>query len=482
MKKANRLFNCFEIIYIVVMSLVFLVSLTGTQRNIEWHKELFVTVVLFGGMMLLYVLLNKMEHWIERYEKRGLVIFLVLWSALLYSFCFVFHNEPAHDYMYICQEVQHYVSGDVVDWSYFALFKNNFFLFLILVALTRVSLFIGLADPFPIWLLASVALVVWAGICLYRIVRMTGHRVVSCFMTLLFFVGFVPLWGGTYNLYTDCLSLCVGIWACYLLKRASVWKHSWLAILLAGFVWGIGAAIKATVVISLIAVFIVAFLTKEWKKSVRLLVFVMVGFLLADTCVEFMWKQYPCSSMEEEYAAPMSYWFAVGLCGNGSHPGNPEFADACLTTLGSENKKKIVDEHVRANIQELWNPEHLIQKARYNFASGNMGLPDYNRYNTNIMYEFFNDYGVYGGYTVMYTSGYFYAILVLGIISSVLALLRKREETDELAVVIRMTVLGLVLFLMLFEANNRQLYNHIPWFALMGGLGCEKLLTRLRKV
>lgn len=148
-----------------------------------------------------------------------------------------------------------------------------------------------------------------------------------------------------------------------------------------------------------------------------------------------------------------------------------------MSASGTENKHLVAMEHIKENISELWNPDHLIQKARYNFASGSMGLPDFNRHNVNIMYEFFNDYGDYGGYFIMYTSGYFYAILLLGIINSILVFIKGNSIEQRLATTTRMTVLGLVLFLMLFEANNRQLYNHMPWFALLGGLGCDTIWT-----
>ena len=218
-------------------------------------------------------------------------------------------------------------------------------------------------------------------------------------------------------------------------------------------------------------------LTDYRSKIPKVFLGVLIGFFISQVGVEFLWNQFPCAELEEEYAAPFEYWFALGLTGNGSDAENADFAIKCLDTPGLEAKKQIARDYISENIQELWNVDHLVRKARHNFASGHMGLPDFNRYPINIMYHIFNDWGVYGGYAVMYTSGYFYALLLFGLLSSLLSL-RDYMQGKQLflfAIVARLVMFGLVIFLMLFEANNRQLYNHMPWFAVLGATGCDRV-------
>lgn len=316
MKRQKTLFKCFEIVFIIAISLVFLVSVTGTKRNVVWYKELFVTVVMFGAISLLYWILLKIEQFLEKKEKLLFIGFIVVWSIALYTFCYIFKNKPSHDYQTICNALENYLTGCEVDWSYFAQFKNNFFLFAVLLGLTEFAMLIGLPDPFVLWLLVSVAMVIWSGICIFRLTKLAGCRIATCFMSLLFFAGFLPLWGGTYNLYTDCISLCIGIWACYILATIPKRRHKWLAAMFAGVIWGMGYAIKATVAVSLVAVFIVMLLSEKWKSSFKVMAWIIAGFLLASACVELVWMQFPCSDLEAEYAAPFSYWFALGLCGD----------------------------------------------------------------------------------------------------------------------------------------------------------------------
>ena len=80
----------------------------------------------------------------------------------------------------------------------------------------------------------------------------------------------------------------------------------------------------------------------------------------------------------------------------------------------------------------------------------------------------------------MLSSGYFYALLLIGMCGQLLAGNRnsgqRKDCTFEIA---QFTVFGLFLFLMLWESNNRQLYNHIPWYTLYAVCGAYALAQKL---
>lgn len=189
--------------------------------------------------------------------------------------------------------------------------------------------------------------------------------------------------------------------------------------------------------------------------------------------------------MEDDYAAPLEYWIALGSVGNGGYGTNESFAIECLGTLGKDAKRVVAREHMAAHWEEIWSLPHWISKMRYNFASGNMGLSGFVSDSDSAVYELFNDYGKYGGYMTMFTTGYFYALLIFGIMGCWSFLGGRIEDVVDwrvfLEVVTALTVLGIILFLMLWEANNRQLYNHMPWFALLGAMGCDRVLSRCEK-
>lgn len=84
----------------------------------------------------------------------------------------------------------------------------------------------------------------------------------------------------------------------------------------------------------------------------------------------------------------------------------------------------------------------------------------------------------------MLATGYSYALLIFGILSGICGFrnLIRGERMDWLILVTHLTIFGLMLFLMIWEANNRQLYNHMPWLALMGAFGIADIFEgRTRK-
>ncbi|MCM1536428.1 MAG: glycosyltransferase family 39 protein [Clostridium sp.] len=287
-------------------------------------------------------------------------------------------------------------------------------------------------------------------------------------------MGFIPCWGGAQFFYTDAMSICFGVWACLLAKRAAEKRKNryyWYA----GLVWGIGFAIKATVAISMLAVLLTAIAASHWKEWKKLVLLVSAGFLIIYAGVECLWQLSPSQEMEEELGAPLEYWLALGIAGNGSFIDNNVFAAVCIDTPGKDAKREMARAYIKENMGESLSPKRLVEKARYNFASGHFGLTDFHDEPVNFAYKFFNmnDWTPAAGYTAMLTTGYFYAILILGALSCIFMLgrLKKGKTPPKVEFVTQLTIFGLILFLMIWEANNRQLYNHMPWFAMLGAFG-----------
>lgn len=278
MRRKKMIFSIWEVLFAGVLCLVFLIALTGTQYNIAWYKVGFVTVIWLLCLTLLFVMLKKAESWLERYGKILFPLFCGIWAAALYAFSCFARNQPASDFAMVYEGALNYARGTEVYWPYFALWKNNYPLLLLLTSLIRLSDLLGFADPFYLILCLSVAMVIWSGICVFRLVGYAGKSTACQWMGILLFAGFLPCWGGTQNFYTDTMSLCFGIWACLLCQKA--FEKAGGYGLAAGVVWGMGCSIKATVAISMAAVFLIVMTAMQWKQWLRLLLPVGAGFLL----------------------------------------------------------------------------------------------------------------------------------------------------------------------------------------------------------
>lgn len=420
-------------------------------------------------------LVKKMEKNIAKHEKKCLSIFLSIFFILLYVVSCVSRNTPMYDYNDIYTSAYGYAYGGAVDWSYFSHWSNNFPIFFLLTTVMKFCSLLGIAEPFYVLLFLNCMLSVWTGYCLFGLVKGQTQSVGWGFYTLLLYVAFVPIWGGTNYFYTDSLSLSFGIWAAYILYKH---EKNILSYIFAGFLWGIGYGIKATVAISLVAVLMIYWLTAS-KNKLKVSIVTGIAFL----CTVFMWSAlrsgYPCYEDESKYGAPITYWLALGIHNDGSYPGNIDFAVQCLETPGKEAKNELACNYMKEHISDLWSLEHITSKMQYNFASGKMGLSEFNQYPTTFMHELVNDYGKYGGYATMFCSGYFYALLIWGLMGYAVVVWKKiRTDQDKLLMVCQYTVFGLFFFLMIWESNNRQLYNHIGWFALYGSMGLYRIIKK----
>lgn len=486
-KKSNNVIKVFFGFFILFVSVIFVVSLTGTQHNIAWYKEAFVTVLWLAAIAALFFIFRSWEAWFVRYERTVLLAVCVFWGISLYVFSCLIRSEPWTEYLSVWNSAFGLATGGNVNWQYFAIWKNNFFLMLFLAGLIVLSNLLNMADPFYLILFVAVLSILWAGVCIYRILRLAGQPIFVCFFALFLFVGFVPCWGGTQYFYTDTMSLCFGVWSAYILFSSLKKDLKAARLICAGVIGGIGFALKATSAIALIAM-VLAVLIVIRRKITRLLkltVCTAAGGLAAIILVQLIWIQSPCYEMEYTYGAPLEYWIALGSVANGGYGENAQFALECINVPGKDAKRQLAWEYIASHREELWSVTRLLSKMRNNYASGNMGLSEFINSSDSAAYEFLNDYGKYGGYMTMLTTGYFYALLLYGIMGSLLIIreesgLGSDKDLRLLSEVLTgLAVLGIFLFLMIWEANNRQLYNHIPWFALMGAQGGSRVLGRI---
>ncbi|MCM1025794.1 MAG: hypothetical protein NC432_05135 [Roseburia sp.] len=128
----------------------------------------------------------------------------------------------------------------------------------------------------------------------------------------------------------------------------------------------------------------------------------------------------------------------------------------------------------------------MLQKLRWNFASGNLGTKDY-AYSAlqpgNIIWEAFSPWGNNYWRTSQLCFCYLFAIYLVilgGAVCTFLALLRKKE-VPLIKRIADLALLGNIIFLMIWEANNRQLYNQAPVILLGGFLNIMMILGCLRR-
>ncbi|MFR8791978.1 hypothetical protein [Gallintestinimicrobium sp.] len=124
-------------------------------------------------------------------------------------------------------------------------------------------------------------------------------------------------------------------------------------------------------------------------------------------------------------------------------------------------------EYIRENRSEFWNPVHLRKKASYNFANGNLGASAFLNVEYSdgtLLWEMFSPWGKYYWRTCQYCFCYLvsmYVLLLIGMILSLRNIIRD-QEPPVMLMICQLGFIGIVVFLMFWEASGRQMYNQMP--------------------
>ncbi|MDR2043751.1 MAG: hypothetical protein LBQ15_05165 [Clostridium sp.] len=338
---------------------------------------------------------------------------------------------------------------------------------------------------------------------LLRILLKKSMAATWCALILL--VSETPVWFYTRAFYTDSLSFCFSITAAaFFLKGVSFFTdpeqektvrkkvRGMCALGASALLWGLGWLWKPTACISLVAAALALLLCGLPGKAVRkglgkpFLLFVCVLFLL-PTAFSWIRKDLPSetSPLREAYRVPVTFWIALGLRKDGSWTENSSFHSSVFAISDPRERAAFVNRYISEHRSDFLEPSHLKAKLLRNFASGDLNWVREARL-TRSPYAAYMDYMHYDTarwlwpYNIL-SLGHWLFLLFLILSSaagSALTWLLPGKGNKDLSLApltAHLTLFGLFLFLMVWESNPRQLYNHIPWLCFCASLGLEQL-------
>lgn len=476
----KKLINLFEYINIIFMATVLIVSVTGTYSHIAWYKVSFVSAMWMVCFFVAYCVLKKMEAFLTRNANRILIIYFFVFFLALSVFSIICANTPNNDYGQVFADSKALLTNGEVYWQYYAIFKNNYLLLLIMAALRFPAVMLGF-EGFHTTIVFSALCVALTALLIFKILNYYKVPISVCFLSLIVYSLFLPIWGNTYALYSDQATILLSLLPFYLVAVDTTEKKSNMVArcIFAGFFACIAFWLKATAIIPLIACLITVILT-SFKKNVKKILITFASFIICMLCFELVWQQSPASKMTDLHM-PVIYWVALGSAGDGGYNDNIDYVHTVINTMTVEAKTEYSVSYMKAHLDEMFSVNHIVSKMRHNFAAGFMGLSTYIHDDASPAFPFLSAYGRYGGYMMMLATGMYYLLLLLDIIGSVFVLISKqRKPVHNFALISELAIFGLFLFLMFWEANNRQLYNHIPWF-VVSGMTVITLLIQQRK-
>lgn len=480
--------------FIIDVLLILTLCIPDTQFSLPTNRMIIYPLVCCLGFSASAFILSKISFINDstaKWQLKLLIVYLLGYSVLLYlcSTKLDCIPMPLRDHAIVRNQAL-YMAGlsDASDWEYFACHSNNTPPCVILSWILRLGNLLQMKNPVHLAFILNILQIDIAILCIYRLIIMFCQ---SDLKYALAWVGAgmmsvnLAAIGHTQSTYTDAMSLCFGILAFYIwchIHKAQQNSKKVVLALFAGVCWGIGASIKMTVLISFFAVVCYVIFCSSIKKDFLYLLSAILAIAVIFACFAAYTNTLPCAELEAEYGYPkLIYWLAVGMKGDGSYLQNGEYILLLLRTQGLAARQNASLQYVADNIHEFGNIIHIIQKVKCNFAFGTFASESFVEIceEKNIFYEIFALEGEYFKRYAMAATSYFYSLLILFAlgITSVIYRIHKTHAYNQLHVVTIFTTIGIMIYIMIFEANNRQLYNHIPWFVLGAIIGIESIIT-----
>lgn len=473
--------------------------------------------VLLGGLMFLAILPSlhsaamKIEAFIDSRPKSTHALFILcIFNAFFLtqiSIATSIYSFPTWDPAYVLSNAFGLANGslETLDEGYFAKYPNNITLTLLLAAFNHIMFALGMANLLLASILLNIVVLLSGVLFTYLAARRlagTGAAVFSLLPSGLFIVlspwMTVP-YSDTFGLFFPALSI-------YLYIRAKDAARSssriglWAAIGLTG---ALGYSIKPTVVIVLVAIVVVTFAPFVESRRGPHLVWPAIGLSLVLTSsfavaagvlihTETNSRAISFDLKRNADAVPITHFLKMGAQGNGGY--NEQ--DVAETLDISDPTERFTSgfasyrERVEA-MGPIGYADFLRRKAVWTFGDGTFfvwaeGLiatdedPFLSKDHASRQIQSYfwlkgDNFPVVAG---VWQSFWFVTLLLVAL---PVFLCRRRNIFGDPAAVMRISLFGLTLFLMLFETRSRYLFLYLPFFILLMVITVNSVMPQMRK-
>ena len=480
----------FYIAFVPCLIGILAISILHPQNNLVPARIFLYTLVWIMILTGIRVVLGIIETWLRKGKRNlarlshtGLIFYVILYGVALYGVSVLLRSNPITDYESVYRTAYTLASGEpVANWDYFSMWTNNLNVLTILTCLMKIPLLAGVSDPYYFLLAMNVLQMMAVLTSLYYLAGKIGEKRYSVqWFTVILFTLWTPVWSSTNAFYSDQMSFGGGVIALaiyfYTSEKLQIQGFSkWFCLFGSGLLWGISASAKITAATAFVALLILHILsgkkgfTKEYLFFALIFVMTLKGFsLLAE--------QYPSRENEDWLKMPVEYWIAMGLEGNGTYADNTYLVEGCFYSPNAAERKSFCRDLIRERYKNLFDRDHVIRKTSVIFGSGDISPTSliYPVEENFLWHLFYWEGDYYWKYTCTSTS-FFYAVLLLILAGSVMQTIRY--QPDDLMFLVYLTIFGLFVFLMMWEAQNKQLYNHIPWLTLAAVYGIDKMTIK----
>ena len=485
--------SIFYIIFFITFLLLFINVLFFNHTsfaNISFIKLLLsVVIYIFISLFLYYILMKKI-----RTKKLFTIILFLIFIILQFIFSYVFMVHPTWDFGIIYNSVIDDVTDGVNIFKnkYYYMYSNNLAMALLIKTLFNIFKIIGLKVKYYILggIIFNITMIDVAILYLYKTLKLCldenkSYFFLICSLLITPFITYAPIF------YTDTISMPFVIIALYYFLSymfSDKKKISYLAI--CGLSIGIGSCVKFSVIIILVAIIIyLLFQNITIKEKIKILFIISIISVIPLLSLNVIKKNNMNQKMLNELEYPVTHWVMMGLHEN-EYGRNGTYYEPDVNYTASFNS---VDEKKTANIKVIKQrlTDYKENKNLYNFyrkkavfiwgdgsfyAPLKLALKPYNNYQVKKLILGNEKESLVFRCVVQSQLFLIFIFMILGVSY------RKylNEKQKNILFINSITIFGVFLFFMLWEARSRYLVNYIPLLLIQTYLGVIAIEEKVR--
>ena len=447
---------------------------------------------------------QAVEHGLSRHFRWLFPTLAVLLLLLQFAVCYYAYFFTGWDVNMVISQAFQIARGDYsgLEHAYFSRYPNNIFLLWLFSVIFKIcfALDITYKSSCVLILLFSQSVLSTLAACLLQRIcfAYTNSHVIS-WCVWLFYAFFVGLSPWLLIPYSDSFGLIFPVLLLWIYHWQKNGRLLWLKWILLGALSFIGYKIKPQVVIMTIAILIVEsihILTNIKEKGTLNKAFVKMASALAAAGVCFMiFSQVILPSVpvkiDPERAFSMTHFMMMGL--NRETNGVYSYEDVVYSDSFSDysERQKGNAAVIKQRVQDYGAHnllKHLGKKCLVNYGDGTFAWGKEGRF---YLQTFPDKDAVLSPLLkqILYTGGKYHPLyssllqaawlLLLFSALGCAAFIFRKNVSDELWTAM-LAIIGLTLFVLLFEARARYLYTYAPIYILLGAIGWKQMVSAVR--
>lgn len=460
------------------------------------HFPLLTCAVFLGTGVVLFLAYRRLSR-VSGFLERRFGVLLLLFSLLMLTAQLALgahlRFQPAFDLEALYQGALEWLetgsfgayASSTCHADYFAIFPNNLGGLVFLTLLFRPAAALGITDWFGVAMTANAVLVVSSMVLTALSCRRLWGAPTAITACLLFALS-PPFWFMAPVFYTDTLSMVfpAAVFYLYVCSRAET-RRIRLALYYAGMgiLAALGALLKATVLIILIAILIALLCEKRWRRAMALAgaALCLIPLLFAGFRAYTAAHQQTSSAAAQE-SMPLSYWLALAVQGEGTY--NHAIFQLGRSIRNPAARDAALREQVLAGLREQGIGGALtlpIRKSVRAFSDGTFALSDFlddTPLTPNGLHRFLLYKGEYHPLYQSLCNGVWGVVLLLLLLS---LWLHGKNGQPCAVFAAQVALFGLWLFLMLWEVNSRYITNFLSLLYLCAAGGMKPFSHFVRR-